>query len=110
MQILESLNAGTGKVRTLAQIKRKFDNLKTKAKKTVAANKQSVTRTGGGPSEYTDIDPVTDAVLEMINMKTVTTMNSFDDTNTWAVKKNTLITTGPFTTRAPEKTDTCRRQ
>jgi hypothetical protein len=63
-------------VRTLAQIKTKFDNLKTKARKTVAANKQSVTRTGGGPSEYTDIDPVTDAVLQIINMKTVTGFNN----------------------------------
>jgi hypothetical protein len=71
-----SLNARTGNARTLAQIKPKFDNLKTKARKTVAANKQSVTRTGGGPSEYTDIDPVTDAVLKIINIKTVTGFNN----------------------------------
>jgi hypothetical protein len=32
-----SLNARTGNARTLAQIKPKFDNLKTKARKTVAA-------------------------------------------------------------------------
>jgi hypothetical protein len=36
-----SLNVRTGNVRTLAQIKPKFDNLKTKARKTVAANKQA---------------------------------------------------------------------
>jgi hypothetical protein len=38
--------------------------------------KKSTTRTGGGPSEYTDIDPVTDVVLEIINMKTVTGFNN----------------------------------
>jgi hypothetical protein len=63
-------------VRTLAEIKTKFDNLKSKARETVAVNKKITTRIGGGPSEYTDIDPVTDVVLEIINMKTVTGFNN----------------------------------
>jgi molecular chaperone GrpE (heat shock protein) len=51
--------------RTLEQVKAKFDNLKTKARKEVGEKKKHIKRTGGGPAVNYDLDAVTDADPQM---------------------------------------------
>lgn len=54
----------------MEQIKGKYDNLKTKARKAVAAEKTYIKGTGGGKCMKTE-NPVIDAVLNILNVKTV---------------------------------------
>lgn len=53
-----------------AQLQSKCENLKTDVRKTVANEKTSYARTGGGPST-TKYDPIIWLVLDIINKKTV---------------------------------------
>ncbi|XP_074032326.1 uncharacterized protein [Leptinotarsa decemlineata] len=72
---------GRGMVRSISQIKAKFDNLKTKARKDMAKQKSYMTGTGGGPAIKIDLDPVTEATLNIINMKTVVGLNNSLDSD-----------------------------
>lgn len=56
-------------------------NLKTKARKDVANKKVSLKKTGGGPSSGDELDPVTESVLGLINVKTVTGLKSQFDSD-----------------------------
>jgi hypothetical protein len=69
--------------RTIEQLKTKYDNLKTKARKDVAEEKNKIKQTGGGPS-YPDnrLNPITEAVLNIINYKTVIGLESCDSDST----------------------------
>ncbi|KAF2903700.1 hypothetical protein ILUMI_02495 [Ignelater luminosus] len=53
----------------LHQIKSKFDNLKTAARKYACCNKENLNITGGGPSD--NLENVYDKMLEIINNKTL---------------------------------------
>ncbi|KAF2889097.1 hypothetical protein ILUMI_17076 [Ignelater luminosus] len=65
--------------RTLHQIKRKFDNLKTAARKYACCNKENLNITGGRPSGNLE-NVVYDKMLEIINNKTVIGLkNPYDD-------------------------------
>lgn len=57
--------------RSVDQLKSKYENLKTRARKCAAENKQYWRGTGGGPSQEPDWDPVIEAILRVINEKTV---------------------------------------
>lgn len=70
--------------RSIEQLKSKYDNLKTKARKDVAKQKSYRKETGGGPPDNGGgPDPVTESVLEIINIKTVVGLESpFDSDST----------------------------
>lgn len=53
------------------QLKSKYDNLKTKARKWAADKKIDFKGTGGGPGTNSHSDPVLEAVINIINFKTV---------------------------------------
>lgn len=73
------VNAKCQYARTIEQLKSKFENLKTKARKTVAGYTKNIKGTGGGPPIYLETDPVIEAVLRIINYKTVVGLqNNFD--------------------------------
>ncbi|KAL1489603.1 hypothetical protein ABEB36_013552 [Hypothenemus hampei] len=55
------------RVRCLTQLKSKFDNLKTKARKYAVEHKNNYKGTGGGPSKPFNEDPVLNGVLEIIS-------------------------------------------
>ncbi|XP_074030162.1 uncharacterized protein [Leptinotarsa decemlineata] len=69
-KVLSSFNSRNLQVRSISQIKAKFDNLKTKTRKDMVKQKSYMTGTGGGPAIKIDLDPVTEATLNIINMKT----------------------------------------
>ncbi|KAK9712385.1 Alcohol dehydrogenase transcription factor Myb/SANT-like, partial [Popillia japonica] len=80
-KIAASFNAKNLQARSVEQIKTKYDNLKAKARKEVAMLKLSRTGTGGGPS-VGELDCVVEAVLKIINFKTVVGLqNKYD--NDW---------------------------
>lgn len=60
----------------MEQLKAKYENLKTKARKVAAHDKSYVKGTGGGPPQYPEEDPVIKAVLRVINEKTVVGFNN----------------------------------
>nr|CAI5869386.1 unnamed protein product [Callosobruchus analis] len=49
----------------------RYESSKKKAKKIVADTQTSVTDTSGGPGQVEIFDPVIEAILEVINKKTV---------------------------------------
>ncbi|KAG5892348.1 hypothetical protein JTB14_011214 [Gonioctena quinquepunctata] len=55
--------------RSMEQLKAKYENLKTKARKCAAENRGYYRGTGGGPTNEPDWDPVVEAVLRVINEK-----------------------------------------
>ncbi|KAG5888513.1 hypothetical protein JTB14_018444 [Gonioctena quinquepunctata] len=57
--------------RNMDQLKSKYDNLKTKTRKVVAAQRTYIKGTGGGPPVTDKFDPVIENVLKIINIKTV---------------------------------------
>ncbi|KAG5866577.1 hypothetical protein JTB14_017022 [Gonioctena quinquepunctata] len=57
------------KARSMEQLKAKYENLKTKARKCAAENRGYYRGTGGGPTNEPDWDPVVEAVLRVINEK-----------------------------------------
>ncbi|KAL1492332.1 hypothetical protein ABEB36_010593 [Hypothenemus hampei] len=64
-KILIGFNSNNLHPRTLDQIKSKYDNLKTKARKWVADKKIDLKGTGGGPGANVVSDPVIEAVLNI---------------------------------------------
>lgn len=70
----QSFQSRTTTTRTIEQLKSKYDNLKTKARKDVANNKTVFKKTGGGPPDNppnNGLDPVTESIIDIINIKTV---------------------------------------
>ncbi|KAG5864206.1 hypothetical protein JTB14_010014 [Gonioctena quinquepunctata] len=65
--------------RNMDQLKSKYDNLKTKTRKVVAAQRTYIKGTGGGPSVTDKFDPVIENVLKIINIKTVVGFDSILD-------------------------------
>lgn len=53
------------------QLKSKYDNLKTKARKVVASQRTYIRGTGGGTPISEKFDPIIEAILKIINIKTV---------------------------------------
>ncbi|KAL1489253.1 hypothetical protein ABEB36_014186 [Hypothenemus hampei] len=66
-KVERAFNAKGARVRCLAQLKSKFDNLKTKARKYAVEHKNNYKGTGGGPSKPFNEDPVLNGVLEIIS-------------------------------------------
>lgn len=64
-------NANSLEYRNVDQLKSKFDNLKTKVRKSVAQERLYIRGTGGGGSLNTNTDPIIELVLKIINWKTV---------------------------------------
>ncbi|XP_074035645.1 uncharacterized protein [Leptinotarsa decemlineata] len=85
-KVLSSFNSRNLQVRSISQIKSKFDNLKTKAKKEMAKQKSYMRGTGGGPAIKIELDHVTEATLNVINMKTVVGLNNSLDSDFINVK------------------------
>lgn len=75
--------------RNLDQMKVKYDNLKCKARKIYAADKIYMQGTGGGPAGNSETDPVIEAVLRIINKKTVTGLHNPFDTDCISTDFNT---------------------
>jgi hypothetical protein len=87
-KIANNFNAKSNHCRSIEQLKAKFENLKTKARKVAASTKNTLKKTGGGPaSPEAEADCVTDAVLNIINQKSVFGLHSVGDcdANLWAV-------------------------
>ncbi|KAG5889973.1 hypothetical protein JTB14_020261 [Gonioctena quinquepunctata] len=59
------------RARSIEQLKGKYENLKTKARKYAADNKKYLQATGGWPSHHPDWGPVIEAILRVMNGKTV---------------------------------------
>ncbi|KAK9674921.1 Myb/SANT-like DNA-binding domain [Popillia japonica] len=67
--------------RSIEQLKSKYDNLKTKARRVIANERQCIKGTGGGPG-YSSFDPIVEAILKIINIKTVVGLHySMDSDN-----------------------------
>ncbi|KAG5882712.1 hypothetical protein JTB14_020556 [Gonioctena quinquepunctata] len=67
--------------RSMEQLKAKYENLKTKARKCAAENRGYYRGTGGGPTNEPDWDPVVEAVLKVINEKTVIGFHNPNDSD-----------------------------
>ncbi|KAG5875188.1 hypothetical protein JTB14_006847 [Gonioctena quinquepunctata] len=65
--------------RNMDQLKSKYDNLKTKTRKVVVAQRTYIKGTGGGPPVTDKFDPVIENVLKIINIKTVVGFDSILD-------------------------------
>ncbi|KAG5867551.1 hypothetical protein JTB14_027894 [Gonioctena quinquepunctata] len=65
--------------RNMDQLKSKYDNLKTKTRKVVAAQRTYIKGTDGGPPVTDKFDPVIENVLKIINIKTVVGFDSILD-------------------------------
>lgn len=74
-------NANSLEYRNIDQLKSKFDNLKTKVRKIVAQERLYIRGTGGGGSLTTNIDPIIELVLKIINWKTVVGLENTLDSN-----------------------------
>ncbi|KYB28778.1 hypothetical protein TcasGA2_TC032476 [Tribolium castaneum] len=70
-KILIAFNSKNKRPRNVEQIKNKYDNMKSKARKIAASNKNYLRGIEGGPSQTLDLDPVIEAVLRIINSATV---------------------------------------
>ncbi|KAF5298302.1 hypothetical protein FQR65_LT09813 [Abscondita terminalis] len=64
-------NSNNGSHRNLEQLKNKYDNLKCKARKVVAENKNYIRGRGGGPAVDIVLDPIIEAVLRIIHKVSV---------------------------------------
>lgn len=81
-RICTAYNALSVQFRTVDQLKSKYDNLKTKARKVVAENKTYINGTGGGGPNADKFDTVIELILKIINIKTVVGFqNPFDCDN-----------------------------
>ncbi|KAG5878537.1 hypothetical protein JTB14_024538 [Gonioctena quinquepunctata] len=60
--------SNSNKARSMEQLKAKYENLKTKARKCAAENRGYYRGTGGGPTNEPDWDPVL-KILRVINEK-----------------------------------------
>lgn len=65
----------------MEQLKGKYENLKTKARKYAADNKKYLQTTGGGPPHDPDWDPVIEAILRVMNEKTVIGFHNTNDSD-----------------------------
>ncbi|XP_044745799.1 myb/SANT-like DNA-binding domain-containing protein 3 [Coccinella septempunctata] len=79
-KVEDGFNAKNFHYRSLQQLKAKFDNLKTKARKEVAQQKSYLYGTGGGPSVKV-LDPITEIILDIINFKTVVGFPALTDSD-----------------------------
>ncbi|CAH1111592.1 unnamed protein product [Psylliodes chrysocephalus] len=67
-------------MRSIAQMKSKYDNLKTAARRFSGNANRNLYGTGGGPPVVVNPNPVYDEVLSIINKKTVSGLvNEYDD-------------------------------
>lgn len=65
----------------MTQIKSKYDNLKTRTRKEVAKEKAYLRGTGGGPAVKKELDPIIEATLNIINIKTVVGLSNMFDSD-----------------------------
>jgi hypothetical protein len=79
--VSQAFNAKSARLRTVEQMKSKFDNLKTKARKVVAAEKSYMKGTGGGEYRGNNGNPIIEAVVNIINFKTVVGLQSDFDSD-----------------------------
>ncbi|VEN39779.1 unnamed protein product [Callosobruchus maculatus] len=70
------VNANNTSIRTAEQLRIKYENLKAKARKVAAQQKCALTGTGGGPGQRDVLNPVLEAILEIVNRKTVVGLDS----------------------------------
>ncbi|VEN43407.1 unnamed protein product [Callosobruchus maculatus] len=70
-KIMLCVNANNSCLRTVEQLRVKYENLKSKARKVMAQHRLVIPGTGGGPENIELLDPVLKAVLEIINKNTV---------------------------------------
>nr|CAI5843091.1 unnamed protein product [Callosobruchus analis] len=68
-KITHLVNANNTSVRTAEQLRIKYENLKAKARKVVSQQKCTLTGTGGGPGQRDVLDPVLEAILEIITKR-----------------------------------------
>ncbi|KAJ3655942.1 hypothetical protein Zmor_015049 [Zophobas morio] len=78
-EVFKAFNSKNNQHRSLDQLKSKFDNLKTKTRKWAATQKSHPKKTGGGPPLDSPKDPVLEAVLAIVNIKTVVGLSSIGD-------------------------------
>jgi hypothetical protein len=70
-RVSQAFNSSASQFRSVDQLKSKYDNLKTKARKVVAENRTYRQKTGGGGASSDKFDAVIEAVLRIINIKSV---------------------------------------
>ncbi|CAH1974839.1 unnamed protein product [Acanthoscelides obtectus] len=75
-KVREYFCASNNTVRSVEQLKTKYENLKAKARKVAAQQRSFITGTGGGSGKVEPLDPVLEAILEIINKKTVVGLHS----------------------------------
>lgn len=68
----------------------KYDNLKTLARKVVANKRSYCKGTGGGPFVGDDLDPIVEAILKIINVKTVIGIDFTGDSDGFSVTNNNI--------------------
>ncbi|VEN52378.1 unnamed protein product [Callosobruchus maculatus] len=70
-KVSQYFNANNNSWRSTEQLRIKYENLKAKVRKVVAQRRMVMTGTGGGPGKIEELDPVLEALLEIIIKKTV---------------------------------------
>lgn len=101
MKKLNSVN----RPRTLQQIKSKYDNLKTAARKYASKCRENYIKTGGGNSDYKE-NVIYEKMLDIINKKTVFGLqNPFDDDAECSVSFIQTESTSPTTCLTTENTN-----
>ncbi|KAK9744904.1 Myb/SANT-like DNA-binding domain [Popillia japonica] len=96
-RVLNSFNSRGLACRSIDQLKAKYDNLKSKARKVVANKNKCIEGTGGGPS-YDSFDPIIEAILKIINMKTVVGLQCPFDSDCYSENSTTNIPASPNST------------
>ncbi|KAK9696016.1 Myb/SANT-like DNA-binding domain [Popillia japonica] len=94
--------------RSIDQLKSKYDNLKSKARKVVANKRAFLKGTGGGPCTCGDgFDPIIESILKIINIKTVVGHTSKFDSADYDWKEHDIpllpghSSTSPIPVREP---------
>ncbi|KAL4703067.1 hypothetical protein ACJJTC_015202 [Scirpophaga incertulas] len=79
MRISEEFNSQTSSMhRTAENLKAQWDSLKKNAKKVASAARQSLLKTGGGPANPKDDDPLHIKIMALLSTSAVGLYNKFD--------------------------------
>ncbi|XP_072377429.1 uncharacterized protein [Diabrotica undecimpunctata] len=87
-KIVANFNSKNFHTRTLDQVRAKYDNIKSKARKEVAKLRCYQAGTGGGPCSSFNLDTSTDAVLNLMNLKTVMGLTAEFDSDSIEINKD----------------------
>lgn len=78
--VTASVNEVGDGVRTLTEVKKKWNDLKLQGKKRIAAHKASVKATGGGPAGAPELSPTDQRIASILGTCAVSGIGSHGDT------------------------------